>query len=197
MLKWIFCALLATLPAASVYGQTPEVAPGVYLPASSVSVVDHDSKGEVKAFRLESAVMASDPHTGSNIAKGAVFVNQHNSIQIVGKSAPTVLQDAQPSFYVRLPDEHRDLMRSQVTLIRMKPTVETRIAIEFSANSFGGHRKRKIDGIQVEKTDVQGGDWVKVTPSKPLDPGEYGLMFLPQDPNAYSQTIYDVSVPAK
>jgi hypothetical protein len=38
---------------------------------------------------------------------------------------------------------------------------------------------------------------VKVTPAKPLDPGEYGLVFLPQDPNAYSETIYDVSIPAK
>jgi hypothetical protein len=196
MQKWIVCALLVTLSTA-VCGQMPEVAPGVSLPASSVSVVDQNSKGEVRALRLESAIVASDPHTGSNIAKGLVYANQHSSIQIAGKSATTVLQSNLPSFYVRMPDEHRDLMRSQVALIRMKQTADTRIAIEFTANTFGGHRKRKIDEIAVEKTDIQGGDWVKVTPSKPLEPGEYGLMFLPQDPNAYSETIYDVCIPAK
>jgi hypothetical protein len=197
MSKWFYCALFAGLSTVVLYGQMPEVAPGVSLPTSAVSVVDQDSKGAVTALRLESAIVATDPHTGSNIAKGLVYANQHHSIQISGKSATTVLHTAQPSFYVHMPDEHRDLIRAQVTLIRLKPTADTRIAIEFTANSFGGHLKRKVDEVPVEKTDIHDGDWVKVTPVKPLDPGEYGLVFLPQDPVAYSETIYDVSISAK
>jgi hypothetical protein len=196
LMRWFFCALFA-LRVAMVYAQMPEVAPGVSLPTSAVSVVDKDSKGEMKALKLESAMVASDPHTGSNVAKGLVYANQHNSIQIAGKTSATVLHDTQPSFYVRLPEERRDVFRAQVTLIRLKPAGETRTAIEFTANSFGVHRKRKVDEVAVEKADVHDGDWVKVTPAKPLDPGEYGLVFLPQDPNAYSETIYDVSILAK
>jgi hypothetical protein len=180
-----------------VYSQLPEVAPGVTLPGSSVAVVDQDSNGTVTALPLHSAVVASDPHTGSNIAKGLVYANQHNTVQLAGKSSATVLQSATPSFYVRMPDDQRDLMRSQLALLRLKPADETRIVVEFTANSFGGHRKRKVDEVAVVKTDVQGGDWVKVTPAQPLPPGEYGLMMLPQDPLAYSETVYDISIAAK
>jgi hypothetical protein len=161
-----------------------------------VSLVDRDGNGGIKVLRLESAVVASDPHTGSNIAKGLVYANQHHSIQIAGKSASLVLQGDSPVFYVRMPEEHRDLMRAQVTLLRLKPTADTRIAIEFTANAFGGSRKRKLSEVPIEKTDIQDGAWIKVVPLKPLPPGEYGLMFLPQDPNSYSMTVYDVSVPA-
>jgi hypothetical protein len=191
------CAVFATLSAAAALGQMPEVAPGVTLPSSTVSVVGKDSSGELKAMKLKSAAVATDPHTGSNVAKGLVYANQHNSIQIAGKAAATVLQSSQPTFYVRLPEDNRDNLRGQVTLLRLKPTAETRIAIEFTANAFGGHRKRKVDEIAVDKADVHDGDWVKVTPSKPLEAGEYGLMFLPLDPNAYSETVYDFAIAAQ
>jgi hypothetical protein len=189
-------ALLAFLPTITA-AQTPEVAPGVTLPSSAVSIVDKESDGKIKAMALHSAVVVTDPHTGSNIAKGLVYANQHQSIQLAGKSSANTMQSDQPSFYVHMPDDQRDLMRAQLTLVRMKPTADTRIVLEFKANAFGGHRKRAIDSVPIEKSDVQGGTWVKITPSQPLTPGEYGLMFLPQDPYAFSMTVYDISIPAR
>jgi len=49
----------------------------------------------------------------------------------------------------------------------------------------------RFDEIAVVKSDVDGTSWLKVTPLKPLESGEYGIMFLPKDPMLVGDTVFD------
>jgi hypothetical protein len=186
------CVLLSlTLPFHSA-AQT-EVEPGVTL-TSPVSAVEHTPSGP-KITALHPTAIASNAHTGSNVARGLVYSGQHNTIEIPGTVSANILTSA-PTFYVRIdPDDPNDL-RSEITLLRLKPGKQTRLVLNLTANTFGGGRKRKMDEIPVSKADVPGG-WLKITPQSPLAPGEYGLMFLPANPTMFADRVYDFSIPPR
>jgi hypothetical protein len=188
-------ASVAFLYLAAALAQSPtEIAPGISLPATGAMVaVDRDATGS-KTVALHATEIKSDGHAGSNFARGLVYSGPHATIELDGLSAAVVVHTATPVFYVRLASDDPDMQRNRLTLIRLKPAKTTRIAADFSANVFGGSRKRQDDEIAVEKTDVENGAWLKVTPTAPLKPGEYGLAYIPKDKLLFADTIYDFSI---
>ena len=171
-----------------------EVEPGVRL-ASQVSAIEPTPDGP-QVIAVHATAIASNTHTGSNVARGLVYSGQHNTIEIPGLTSATVLNGLNPFFYIRIDVEDPNDQRGQVTLLRLKPQKETRLALNMTANSFGGGRKRKMDEVAITKGEVKDG-WLKVTLPAPLTPGEYGIMFLPKDTNMFTDRVYDFSVVAK
>jgi hypothetical protein len=171
-----------------------EVAPGVRV-NSAVSAVEMPDGGAPTVVPIHSTSVGDNAHTGSNIARGFVYSGQHNTVELPGAKSALLLSTSTPSFYVRL-DPEDPSQREMITLVRLKPAKESRIVLNFTANAFGGGRKRHVDEVAVTKTDAASG-FVKITPQQPLSPGEYGLVFLPRDSLLFADRVYDFSVPPK
>lgn len=82
-------------------------------------------------------------------------------------------------------------------LIRLEVNKKRRVVANFSQNIFGGQHKKMYDDVAVTKEQVQSGMWLKLSPEKPLTPGQYGIAFMPQDPNLLPDTVYDFAVETK
>jgi hypothetical protein len=171
-----------------------EVEPGVSV-SSVISAVEPSSNGP-QVTPLHPAAIASNTHTGSNLARGLVYSGQHNTIEIAGLTSTTVLRGTTPFFYIHIDTEDPNDQRAELTLLRLKPLKETRLALNMTANTFGGGRKRKMDEVAVIKSETNNG-WVKITPSVALPPGEYGIMFLPKDTNMFTDRVYDFKIIAQ
>jgi hypothetical protein len=191
-------ALCFLFGAVALCAQTDDIAAGVAFPRTgSVALLDTSSPVP-KAVVVHATEIKSNAHAGSNFARGMVYAGPHSSVELDGVTSSLILTNSSPSFFVRLPTEDPDTLRNRITLVRLKPTKDTRVVLDFSQNVFGGSRKRHTDDIAIVKTDVDGGSIAKVTPLKPLDPGEYGIIFLPKDQMLFSSTVYDFTIePAK
>lgn len=190
---WFAAALVAlALPLHSI-AQT-EVAPGVTL-SSPVSAVEQIG-GQAKVEAIHPSAILSNAHTGSNLARGLVYANQHNTVELAGLTSSLVLTSATPTFYVRVNPDDPNNQAEMLTLVHLKPTKDTRIVFNFTANVFGGSRKRHVDIVPVEKTQIPG-DWLRVVPKDPLPPGEYGLIFLPQQAMLFPDMVFDFSIAPK
>jgi len=172
-----------------------EVEPGVTL-TSIVSAVEHTPDGQTKVEAIHPTAILSNAHTGSNIARGLVYSGQHNTVELAGVKSNLILTTATPAFYVHIDPDDPNNQREMMTLVRLKPTKETRIVFNFTANAFGGSRKRHVDAIAVTKVDVPG-NWLKITPQAPLPAGEYGIVLLPAQALLFPDRVYDFSIPAK
>jgi len=172
-----------------------EVEPGVTL-TSIVSAVEHTPDGHTKVETIHPTAILSNAHTGSNIARGLVYSGQHNTVELAGVKSNLILTTATPAFYIHIDPDDPNNQREMMTLVRLKPAKETRIVFNFTANAFGGSRKRHVDVIAVTKVDVPG-NWLKITPQAPLPAGEYGIVLLPTQALLFPDRVYDFSIPAK
>ncbi len=176
---------------------TPEAAPGLPLPgAGGVAALDTDAGGAPVVVTLHPNEIGLDNHAGSNVARAEFYGNQHRSIDLDGATSPQSLRTSPQALFVCLPQDNPEMRRAEATIIRMKVVKDRRVAITFSNNVFGGSRKRIVDVIPADKTDVPNSCWLKMTPASPLPPGEYGFVFLMKDPSFFPELIYDFSVAA-
>ncbi len=171
-----------------------QVEPGVSL-TGALTLVEHPSTGSPTATTMHASKVGSNAHTGSNIAKGLVYAGQRHTVEIDGLTSSLVLTTNTPTFYVHIDPEDPNDQRAMFTLVRLQQAKDTRVAISFSANTFGGGQKRHVEEVLVSKTDA-GHNILKMTPQSPLQPGEYGLLMLPEDTKVFPDRIYDFTVPA-
>jgi len=66
--------------------------------------------------------------------------------------------------------------------------------VEFTANVFGGSRKRVIEEVAIRKEDLGTGTWLKITPQKSLEAGEYAIAYMPKDKLLSPDTFYDFTI---
>jgi len=193
--SFIFAVLLT--PVFGNAQSSPEVAPGVTLPTKGSVVVLDNVDGKAAAVTIHGSEIKSNSHAGGNFARSMVYAGPHTSVELEGITSSLALTSNMPVFFVRLPSEDPDTQRNRATLLRLRPTKDTRVVLDFSANVFGGSRKRHTDDVEIIKSDVDGGQWLKITPKKPLEPGEYGIAFLPKDQMLFADIVYDFTIPAK
>ncbi len=188
-------ALFATsLVSAQTGAGLPEAAPGVPLPSTGTIFVV-DQVHEAPALRqLHPSEIHYNSHAAGNFARSAVYAGPHSSTEIVGISSAVTLHTNHAVLYVRLSGDDPEVMRNRVTLIRLKSEKDKRVVSEFSMNIFGGHRSRYYDEVPASKSDVPDTSWLKLTPEAPLEPGEYAVVFLPQDKSLFADSVYDFTV---
>lgn len=152
------------------------------------------SGGDNALVQLHATEIISNSHAGSNFMRSMVYSGPRQSIELKGLNSETHLNGEKLSFLARLSEDETDLMRSRLTLIHLKQTTDRRVVSVFSQNVFGGQKTRQYEVVPVTKTDVADGMWVKLTPEKPLEPGEYGIIIMPKDPSFTADAVYDFNV---
>jgi hypothetical protein len=172
-----------------------EVAPGITLPSTG-TVYSVDLVGNKSSLvQVHPTEIAANTHAGSNFARSMVYSGPHSSIELKGVSSAATLHISEAVFYVRLAgSEDPEILRNRVKLIQLKQVKDRRMVSDFSMNIFGGQRRQRYQEIPVEKQDMPGGVWLKLVPEKALAPGEYGIVFMPKDPNFFADAVYDFTI---
>ncbi len=193
----IFVLLALLCSALSLPGQNemsgPEVAAGISLPATG-SIYGLDSQENKPALlQIHPTEIATNTHAGSNFARSMVYSGPRSTVELLGVSSAVTFHTSQPVFYVRLSGDDSEILRSRVRIIRLKTVKDRRVVSDFSMNIFGGQRKRQYDEVAASKSDLET-IWLKLTPQSALEPGEYGVVFMPRDTNLIPETVYDFSI---
>jgi hypothetical protein len=154
-----------------------------------VFALDHASRPLL--VKLDASELLLNRHTGSNLAKSTIYVGSRQTLEIAGAAPKTSIESQGVPFFVRLIADEPSLAVSRLTMVRLEVVGETRVAAALDANVFGGGAKRKIQAIEIGKEELPGGEWVKVTPSQKLPPGDYAIIFFPKDPKLFPASAYD------
>jgi hypothetical protein len=145
-------------------------------------------------LQIHPSEITNNSHAGSNFARSMVYSGPHSSIELTGVSSAATFHTSQLALYVRLSGDDPDLQRNRVKLLHLHQAKGRRIVSDFSMNIFGGHRSRQFDEIAIAKSDIAGTTWIKLVPQAPLEPGEYGIVFMPKDTNLFAEAVYDFSI---
>ena len=176
----------ATLPGGVVLPNTGTVFAVVYKGSDPEPVQLHPSEASVNG------------HAAGNFARGLVYMNPHATVELKGQHSATSLSDGHDSFFIRIgSSDDVELQRERIHLIRLDETENTRVVTRYSQNIFGGQRRKKFNDIPIAKSTVKQSSWLKIMPEKPLPPGEYGIVFMPKDPIASPDVVYDFNVPSE
>ena len=189
-LALLFCGLAPLSPA-----HAQDVLPaGISLPQrGSMYVVDH-GPGGAALIQLHATEIVHNLQAAGNMARSLIYVGSRASVELEGINAAVHVKGSKVAFLARLSEDETDLMRSRLALVHLRQGDKRRVVSTYSQNVFGGQRKRQYDLIPLVKKDVADSDWVKLTPEKPLEPGEYGIIVMPKDPTLFPDAVYDFDV---
>ncbi len=171
---------------------------GVSLPRSgTVYLLKSEAGAGSPLVQLHPTEILSNSHAAGNFARSMVYVGARASLELKGSSAVAGTDERQPKILVRINSDDPELLRSRVHLIRLQQTKDRRVVSNYSQNVFGGQRAKKYDDVAVRKVDAEPDVWLTLTPEEPLMPGEYCVVFMPKDTNAWPDAVYDFSVAAE
>jgi len=180
----------------------PDVAPHLHLPErGSVYVLD-TFQGTPELVALQQSNGNLDRNTAHNVLKAAInpAAVSHQLVQLRGTSAEVQLHVAEPEIYVRIGDDDSkqdappDSFKvdthgasgmagsssggspdSMYVMVRADVRKDVRIIASVRVNMMGQVIEQE-DVVAAMAQMLPGGHWLKLTPSKPLDFGEYALM---------------------
>jgi hypothetical protein len=185
---------------------TPEVAPNLDLPEQdSVLALDY-FHGDPELVPLVQSDGELNHTTGHNILKLALNprASSHEIVQLKGEESPVQMHVNQPVIYLRLgndsgirrggtplvvdthgsgagakPDPNAagagGSADSGYVIVRADVRMGARVLASFNISALGSVKQQE-DVADTTTEVLPGGHWMKVTPKKPLDFGEYALM---------------------
>ena len=199
---------------------TPEVAPDLRLPEQdSVLALDY-FHGAPELVPLVQSEGELNRTTGHNILKLAINPRSapHQIEQLKGVEAAVQLHVATPAIYVRLGDDSGvarggtpltvdthgagsgaktdssgGSAESGYVMVRADVRTDTRVLASFNIGVLGGGMKEQEDAIETASEVLPGGHWMKLTPKRPLDFGEYALMEVVSE-NEINLGVWDFGV---
>ena len=199
---------------------TPEIAPDLRLPEQdSVLALDY-FHGAPELVPLVQSDGELNRTTSHNILKLAINPRSasHQIEQLKGVESAVQLHVDTPAIYVRLGDDsgvmrggtpltvdtHRagavaktdssgGPAESGYVMVRADVRTDARVLASFNIGVLGGGVKEQEDVIETVSDVLPGGHWMKVTPKRPLDFGEYALMEVVSE-NEINLGVWDFGV---
>ena len=165
--------------------RSPWVTPGLRLPENGGVFLLDRFEGSPKLNQLRQNGANVNKNTGGNILRGAInpIASQKQMIELTGLNATTQSHVADPTIYVALdpggdssaaytPETAKDHFR----IVRCEEKKDKRVVGVINIAIYG---KVNQNAAYIE-TNVEPlvGNWVKITPAKPLAHGEYALVEL-------------------
>jgi hypothetical protein len=165
--------------------RSPWVTPRLRLPENGGVFLLDRFEGEPELNQLRQNGANVNKNTGGNILRGAInpIASTKQTIELAGLNARMQSHVTDPTIYLELdsggdpsaaytPQTAKDHFR----IVRCEEKKDTRVVGVINIAVYG---KVKQNAEYVE-TNVEplAGNWVKITPAKPLTPGEYALVEL-------------------
>jgi len=170
---------------------SPLVAPGLRLPDDGGVELLDNYQGVPELVELDQNGGQVNKNMKGNILRAAIdpLASSKRTIELPGKTARNQSHATLPSIYVNIesggnaPDmpghlkddrDQPELPWDRFKIVRMQQKGDKRIVGDIKIAVYG---KSKQEGNFVAASSQQlTGGWVKVTPTAPLDPGEYALV---------------------
>jgi hypothetical protein len=143
-------------------------------------------------------------HVGENIARAELWVvKEVSTLDLLGPAAKVRISSHTPAVFVRKSElEEEELqsaantasVQSHYVLLRLRALEDRREVCSFSYWKFGGKRTRHEEDVEAVTEEIAGGQWLKLTPKKPLPDGEYALVRMPDDKSQAGTVVYDFGV---
>jgi hypothetical protein len=159
--------------------------------------------------------------TSHNILKLSINPRaaQHEIVQLKGEESAVQMHVAQPVIYLRVgddsgisrggtplvvdthgagnapgvkPESSGGSANSGYVMVRADVRTDARVLASFSITMLGT-QKTQEDVVETTTEMLPGGHWMKVTPAKPLDFGEYALMEVLSD-KEINRGVWDFGV---
>jgi hypothetical protein len=170
--------------------EAPLVAPGLRLPNTGGVFLFDDVKNQPQLDELLQNGGELNKHTGRNILRAAVnplALSSTQTIELKGLHArvqahtgqPVIFLDidtadnSQPEFTQKVPDKWPP--QNRYGIVRVEQKKDVRIIGKMSVAMYG-KVSQKETWIPVTTSSL--GEWVKLTPTEPLPPGEYAVVEL-------------------
>jgi hypothetical protein len=169
--------------------EAPLVAPGLRLPNTGGVFLFDDFKKQPQLDELIQNGGELNKHTGRNILRAAVnplSLSSTQTIELKGEHArvqahtgqPVIFLDidtadnTQPEFTQKTPDKDP---ANRYGIVRVEQKKDVRIIGKLSVAMYG-KVSQKETWIPVTASSL--GEWIKLTPTEPLPPGEYAVVEL-------------------
>jgi hypothetical protein len=198
---------VSTRIAANVPG--PAVAPGLMLPATGRVWALDIFEGKPDLIRLMYLPTSTDRHAVSNFAKAnlAPFIaKMKTTVEIRGATASARLHEPMPAIFVRCSqrdDEDAALDPStaetytELVLVKLEVHGDKRLVSTMAFTQVTGKASRSEALVEVNREQVAGTAWQKITPRQSLAPGEYGLVALPKGQALFATRVFDFAIDPK
>jgi hypothetical protein len=167
--------------------ESPLVAPGLRLPNTGGVFLFDQFNSQPQLVELVQNGSELNKHTGRNILRSAInplALSSTQTIELQGEHARVQAHVAQPAIYLNIDTsdnsqpqftqkQDRDQQPNRYGIVRVETKKGTRIVGKLSVAMYG-KVSQKESWIPVATSPL--GDWVKLTPSEPLTPGEYAVV---------------------
>ena len=197
--------------------RSPQIAPGIRLPETGGVFMLDQFQGKPQLVELVQNGGELNKNTGKNILRAAInpIATSKMSIEIKGLRARVQSHLAEPAIYVNVDlqdkdeqeaspeadttenkqkDKDLDQLPDRFRIVRVEKKKKSRVVGNIKV-AFYGKVSQQGNWLETRTTPVAG-DWVKVSPAAPLQPGEYALveMLSKKEMNLY---VWDFGVDPK
>lgn len=194
-------ALLAALllPFPSFSQTAPEVAPGLTIPTGNRPWALDVYQDKKQLVPIHPSAVQMNSHKKSNIAGGLAagpFFKSKFTTELEGNTSRVAIHTTTPVFYVYMPDDADAAGTSMIAgwaIVHVAVGENHRLLATVKFTQLTGNARRDASQVDV-KVDKQKDGWIRIAPSAPLTPGEYALMPVMKQQNAFSTMVYDFHV---
>jgi len=183
----------------------PQVAPGLRLPDSGgVFVLDH-YRNQPQLVEVVQNGGELNKQMGKNIMKSVIMpipTGSKQSIDLKGAHARVQSHEDTPSVFVDVtassPDSQDNKPSPELNrpdrfkIVRLQVKKDTRVVSNVKISLLGKVSNHE-EVIPTKAEAVSGGEWVKLTPENPLEPGEYAVVEM-LDPTSINMFVWDFGV---
>ena len=168
---------------------SPEIAPGVKLPGSGGVFLFETYQGKPEAAEILQNGSEVNQNKKKNVLRSAInpMAGSKQSFELKGAHAQIQAHSAQPVLYVDIDEGPSDIAPGdRFRVVRAEVKNDTRVVGNLKV-TFTGNSSEQGNFIPVTVVKIGKGQWLKVSPTRDLAPGEYALveMLGPQEMNLY------------
>jgi hypothetical protein len=170
--------------------EAPLVVPGLRLPNTGGVFLFDNFKGQPQLVELVQNGGELNKHTGRNILRAAInplALSSTQTIELKGEHARVQAHTGQPEIFLNVdtgegsqPDltqktSGKEPPPSHYGIVRVENKKDMRVVGKLNVAMYGKVSQKES---WIPATTSALGDWVKLTPSQPLPPGEYAVVEL-------------------
>jgi hypothetical protein len=170
--------------------EAPLVAPGLRLPNTGGVFLFDQFNNQPQLVELVQNGSELNKHMGRNILRSAInplALSSTQTIELKGEHARVQAHTSQPAIYLNIDTTDnsqpeftqkpadKDQQPNRYGIVRVEQKKDTRIVGKLNIAMYG-KVSQKESWLPVTASPL--GDWVKLTPSEPLPPGEYAVVEL-------------------
>jgi hypothetical protein len=163
--------------------RTPTVAPGVKLPSQGGIFLLDEFRGQPQLVELVQSGGEVKKEMGRNVLRAAVnpLASMKQSIELPGARARVQSHETRPTIYVDVDSDNDPNTGAsppdtahRYRLVRLQRKKDSRVLGNLKIGPMTGKVSQQESFVETVSEPFSG-DWIKVTPSRNLEPGEYAL----------------------